>query len=133
MNLGGTKITDTSLRLLSEMLGTLEIHSEGRIATAWLTHEMVQRSGATAGDTEGLIDYPRSIAGVDTAALFRQLTDGRFKVSLRSRGDVNVERVARRFGGGGHRNAAGFSSDKAEKELRADTLTALSSALGRDS
>ncbi len=120
----------SALRLVSEMLRTLELHSEGRIATAWLTDEMVQRSGATAGDTEGLIDYPRSIAGVDTAALFRQLADGRFKVSLRSRGTLSVERIAQRFGGGGHRNAAGFPSELPKDELFGQTLAALAEAVG---
>ncbi len=97
------------LRLVGEMLRTLEVHAEGRVATAWMTREMVARAGAGPGDSEGLIDYPRSIAGVEAVAMFRELEGGGFKVSLRSRGTVNVERIARRFGGGGHRNAAGFA------------------------
>ena len=122
---------ESVMRLVGEVLRTLEIHADGRIALAWLTHEMSERSGARPGDSEGLIDYPRSIAGVETVAMFRQLPDGSHKVSLRSRGDVNVEKVARRFGGGGHRNAAGFASDKSTEELQAETLAALSVALGR--
>ncbi len=124
---------ESVMRLVGEVLRTLEIHADGRIAIAWLTHEMSQRAGARPGDSEGLIDYPRSIAGVETVAMFRQLADGSHKVSLRSRGDVNVEKVARRFGGGGHRNAAGFASDKATRELQAETLSALGTALGRTS
>ncbi len=120
------------MRLVGEVLQTLEMHADGRIATIRLTREMSERAGARPGDSEGLIDYPRSIAGVEAVAMFRQLSDGGHKVSLRSRGEVNVERVARGFGGGGHRNAAGFASDKGEKELQADTLAALASALGRD-
>ncbi len=64
------------LRLLGEMLGTLEISSDGRVATALLTPEMYQRSGATHSDAEGLVDYPRSIAGVDAVALIRVLRRG---------------------------------------------------------
>ena len=100
---------ESVLRLAGEMLRTLEVHAEGRVATAWLTQEMIDRAGAGPGDSEGLIDYPRSIAGVETVAMFRQLENGNFKVSLRSRGEVDVERIARRFGGGGHKNAAGFT------------------------
>jgi phosphoesterase RecJ-like protein len=72
-----------------------------------LTLEMFERAGAEPGDSEGLIDHPRSISGVEAAALFKQLPDGRWKTSLRSRGPVDVERVARSHGGGGHKNAAG--------------------------
>ncbi len=117
------------LRLLGEMLQTLELHAGGRIATAVLTREMSRRSGARAGDSEGLIDYPRSIAGVEAVALFRQLADGTFKVSFRSRGGPDVQRVADRFGGGGHKNAAGFSSDLPREALFDRTLSALVEAL----
>lgn len=98
---------ESAIRLLAEMLPTLVIH-EQRIATAVISTEMFDRVSATAGDTEGLIDYPRSIAGVEAAALLRQVAEDQFKVSLRSRGEVDVEKIARRNGGGGHRNAAGF-------------------------
>ena len=70
---------------------------------------MYQRAGATHSDAEGLVDYPRSIDGVAAVALLRVLDGNRVKVSLRSRGDgVDVERIARKHGGGGHRAAAGF-------------------------
>jgi phosphoesterase RecJ-like protein len=99
------------LRLLGEMLGTLELSSEGRVATALLTPEMYARAGASPSDSEGMVDYPRSIQGVAAVALLRVLDGERVKISLRSRGDgVDVERIARRHGGGGHRAAAGFEA-----------------------
>ncbi|NJL29414.1 MAG: hypothetical protein HC897_16760, partial [Thermoanaerobaculia bacterium] len=82
-----------------------------------------------AGDSEGLIDYPRSIAGVEAAALFRQLEGDRFKVSLRSRGAVDVEKIARLFGGGGHHNAAGFTREANRETLVRETLEQLEDAL----
>ncbi len=121
---------ESVLRLVGEMLQTLEIHAEGKVATAWLTHEMIERAGAGPGDSEGLIDYPRSIEGVETVAMFRQLEDGSFKVSLRSRGRIDVEKVARRNGGGGHKNAAGFSSQTERDELFAHTVRTLAEAVG---
>ena len=117
--------SEASLRLLGEMLTTLELSGGGRVATALLTPEMYARSSAAQGDSEGLIDYPRSIQGVAAVALLRVLDGARVKVSLRSRGDgVDVERIARRRGGGGHRAAAGFevSGDLAalRREVAAD-------------
>jgi phosphoesterase RecJ-like protein len=91
---------------------------------------MFERAGATRADSEGLIDYPRAIEGVKLVALLRQLDDGQIKVSLRSRGPIDVESVARRHGGGGHRNAAGCTLDgpvEAVRRTMVDELTALSS------
>jgi phosphoesterase RecJ-like protein len=117
------------MRLVGEMLQTLQIHDEGRVATALLTPEMFARVGAAPGDSEGLIDYPRSIAGVDAVALIRQREDGSHKVSLRSRGDIDVEKIARHHGGGGHRNAAGFVLEGAGEEVRQQVATELAAAL----
>lgn len=119
------------MRLLGELLGSLELHDDGRVATAWITAEMMGRAGAMPGDSEGLIDYPRSIAGVRAVALFRELDDGEHKVSLRSRGAVNVEKIARRSGGGGHHNAAGFTSpaERRREELVEETVAALAAAI----
>jgi len=119
---------ESAIRLLGEMLATLEVH-DARIATAIITSEMFERAGATAGDTEGLIDYPRSIAGVEAAALIRQVDTDQFKVSLRSRGTVDVEKIARRNGGGGHRNAAGFLADGSLDALRERVVSELQEAL----
>ena len=113
------------LRMLGDMLQTLELHSEGRLATVFLTHDMIERSDAAPGDAEGLIDHPRSLAGVEAVALFKEQADGSHKVSLRSRGALDVERVARHFGGGGHQNAAGFKSALPKDRLRAETCGAL--------
>lgn len=109
---------EAGLRLLGEMLQSLELHHDGAVATVVLTPEMYERAGASRSDSEGLIDYPRSIAGVSAVGLLRQLEEGRFKVSLRSRGEVDVEKVARSHGGGGHRNAAGFISEGSIEAVR---------------
>jgi len=120
---------ESAVRLLGEMLQSLEIH-DGRVATAVVTLEMFDNAGASSSDTEGLIDHPRSIAGVDAVALLRQVDEKRFKVSLRSRGDIDVEKVARQHGGGGHRNAAGYMADGPIEDLRPKVLSELQAALG---
>ena len=117
------------VRLVGEMLQTLQIHEDGRVATARLTPEMFDRVGASPGDSEGLIDFPRSIAGVEAVALIRQREDGTHKVSLRSRGEVDVEKIARHHGGGGHRNAAGFVLEGDGEEARRKVAEALAGAL----
>ncbi len=117
------------VRLIGEMLQTLQIHEGGRVATARLTPEMFGRVGAQPGDSEGLIDFPRSIAGVEAVALIRQREDGTHKVSLRSRGEVDVEKIARHHGGGGHRNAAGFVLEGDGEEARQKVAEALAGAL----
>jgi len=118
-----------AVRLLGEMLATLRRHADGRIASVHLDAAMFARAGAGAGDSEGLIDVPRSIAGVDAVALFRELAAARWKISLRSRGNVDVERVARDFGGGGHRNAAGCLFEGALESARETFVGALARAL----
>ena len=120
---------EASLRLLGTMLQTLERSADGRVASALLTQEMFARAGASSGDSEGLVDYPRSIAGVQAVALLREVGPSRYKVSLRSRGDVDVEQVARRHGGGGHKNAAGFTTEGEASALRASLVEQLAAAL----
>ena len=117
------------VRLLAEMLSTLELHHDGTIATVALTGDMFARAQAGPEDSEGLIDYPRSIAGVGAAALFRELDERRFKVSLRSRGATDVEVVARRNGGGGHRNAAGCVAEGPYHEVKRQIVGELAAAL----
>src|SRR5437764_8867847 len=108
------------VRLLGEMLQTLQLHEGGRVATGRLTLAMFQKAGAAPGDSEGLIDHLRSIAGVEAVALIREREDGTQKVSLRSRGEVDIEKIARHHGGGGHRNAAGYSLDGAAGSTASD-------------
>jgi phosphoesterase RecJ-like protein len=99
------------------------------VATAIVTQEMFDTAGASSSDTEGLIDHPRSIAGVDAVAVIRQVDEKRFKVSLRSRGDIDVEKIARQHGGGGHRNAAGYMADGPIEDLRPKVVNELQAAL----
>lgn len=120
------------LRLLGGMLGSLKLHDEGRVATVHLTREMFEAAGADHGDSEGLVDYPRSIAGVEAVALFRHQEGDEIKVSLRSRGEVNVEEIASRHGGGGHKNAAGCVLEGDPEEIEEQIVGELAQALESD-
>jgi phosphoesterase RecJ-like protein len=95
------------MRLLGAALSNL--HREGPLAWIWVTQEQIQRLGAREEDCEGLVNYALSMADVQVAIFFRELADRRFRISLRSKGEVNVSIVAEYFGGGGHKCASGFS------------------------
>lgn len=95
------------LKLLEMMLNTLELSPDGRIASVELANNMYEATGTSKEDAEGLIDYPKSISGVSVAVLFREAGDNKYKVSLRSKNDINVAEIAEELGGGGHKNAAG--------------------------
>src|SRR6202140_2800019 len=97
------------LRLLGEALCNLNI--EGHLGFVWVTQKQMERSGASEEDCEGLVNYVLSIGGVEVAAFFRELPDGRYRVSLRSKSKLNVAHVAENFGGGGHECASACSVD----------------------
>jgi phosphoesterase RecJ-like protein len=95
------------IRLTAEVLGTLVVEPD--VGLAWVTvpPDALARHGATPDDLDGIVEFPRSIAGVRLALLFRQLANGRVKISFRSLGNVDAAELAFEFGGGGHRKAAG--------------------------
>ncbi|MBA7682641.1 Bifunctional oligoribonuclease and PAP phosphatase NrnA [subsurface metagenome] len=93
--------------LMIAMLNTLELHLNGRFATQYLLQADFERTGAALKDTENLINECRRVSTVEVAALFVQLPDGRIKCSLRSRSNIDVRKIAAKFGGGGHTTAAG--------------------------
>jgi phosphoesterase RecJ-like protein len=93
------------MRLLGAALSNL--HRDGPLAWISVTQDEMQQFEAREEDCEGLVNYALSIADVQVAVFFRELPDGRFRVSLRSKGEVNVSTVAEHFGGGGHKCASG--------------------------
>ncbi len=97
------------MRLLGAALSNL--HREGPIAWISVSCEQMENAGAKDEDCEGIVNYALSIQDVEVAAFFRELPDGRYRVSLRSKGNMNVASVAERFGGGGHQCASGLSMD----------------------
>ncbi len=94
-------------KLMVTMLNTLELHFHGRYATQHITKQDFERIGADYSDSENLINECHRIESVKASALFIELKDGRIRCSLRSRGALNVSEIAQKFGGGGHKRAAG--------------------------
>jgi phosphoesterase RecJ-like protein len=110
------------LQLLQRALGSVERHDEGAITIAHLVKDDYAASGASEQDSEGVVDHMRAVEGTAVAVLVRELLsddrEGMRKVSLRATdGRVDVSRIARDFGGGGHPQAAGFSTALPYDEL----------------
>lgn len=99
----------SKLLLLGAALSNLK--REGRLSWLWVTHQDMVRTCAAEEDCEGVVNYALCIAGVEAAAFLRELPDRRVRLSLRSKGKVNVSAIAGRLGGGGHENAAGVTLD----------------------
>jgi phosphoesterase RecJ-like protein len=114
-----------SLRWLGESLARVQVSDDGRVAWLALPAGAVPE---TFVESEELVNYPRSIASVRVACLLRE-RNGQVKVSLRGKGDVDVQRIAARFGGGGHPNAAGFSVPGSLDPVTCDVLAAVFEAV----
>ena len=106
------------IRLLALVLPTLEIDPSGRYGSIVITQEMFVSTGSNESEIDGFINYPRGIVGVEVAIQFREIEAGLYKVSFRSRGQVNVAAISEEFGGGGHMNAAGCNLKGTLDEVR---------------
>ncbi len=95
------------LQLLGLALNTIQVSPCGRFAAMYLTREMFAQVGVGAEYADSFVNYPRSVNGVEVALFFRQLDGDSYRISMRSKGQVDVGALARELGGGGHHNAAG--------------------------
>jgi phosphoesterase RecJ-like protein len=99
------------LQLLGEALGNAELVGEQRFVWTAVTHDMLERHQVELGEVEGLIDILRRTSEAEVTCVIKEEVDGTLRVSLRSLGEVDVCRIAQSHGGGGHRFAAGFTSE----------------------
>ena len=109
------------IELLSHVLGTAKRDDTGHVAWMQQTLAMQNQTNASEEDADGFVNFPLAVGEVDAVALLKECAPGVYRTSLRSKGDVNVAKVAEQFGGGGHRNAAGCTLkgnlDEVEKQL----------------
>src|SRR5438105_6591434 len=107
------------LKLLARALEPAQIYDGGRPVVSYLLRTDLTDMGAAEAYSEGIIDYLRAVEGADMAALIREPRDGPARrISLRASNDeLDVSAIARKWGGGGHRQAAGFSSDASIEEI----------------
>ncbi len=119
------------VELLSRVLATARRDPSGRVA--WLRQDLAMQHEAHASDedADGFVNYPLSCGDVEAVAFLKETAPGVYRVSLRSKGDVNVARIAERFGGGGHRNAAGCTLTGSWEEAEAKVVGQLLDAVDR--
>lgn len=115
--------------LLESSLALLEVDEEAGVAWMTVPADQFDALGAIPDDLEGMVDYPRSVEGVEVGLLFRQIPRKGIKVSFRSNGAVNVNTLARQFGGGGHIRAAGALIEGRMDQVRQDVTHATREAV----
>ena len=121
--------TVAATRLLGQALAALTQTPDGQVIWTRITAQDFRTIGATDQDTEGVVNYVRGVRGAEVGILFREMEDGKIRVSLRSRESVNVAEIAARFGGGGHRMASGCTLDGPLAEAEEAVVKAVREAL----
>ncbi len=111
--------TPERMKLLGLVLPSLQISDSGRYASVSMQLDALEIAGATPEHADGFVNYARAIRGVEVALFFNQVSSETYKISFRSRGNVDVGSLAHKLGGGGHHNAAGAKVDGSIEEIKA--------------
>jgi len=119
------------LKLFGAVLSGMQLDHTGRIATVWVDKNLAQRCGGTYEDTEGLINLPLTVKEILAAVFFKEIGAGDWRVSMRSKGTIDVNAIAKEFGGGGHKNASGCSAQGTLPELTTLFQRRLTEAIDR--
>ena len=114
--------------LMKMTLDRLEMFCDGKIAFSYISEEDMANVGAKLGDHEGLVDIGRNIGGVE-ASIFVRECDDIYRISLRSNGLVDVNEIAKKFGGGGHKMAAGIKTSGNFKEIKENIINEIAEVL----
>lgn len=117
------------MKLLAKVLETLSFDLNHRVASMAVRQDALSSTGALIEHTEDFVDLPRSIKDVEISILYNEVARDEFKVSMRSKKDINVENIARIYGGGGHLNAAGFRVKGHFEQIKRDVLHTIANEL----
>ena len=120
------------LKLFGAVLSAMQIDDSGRMAIVYLDHEMARAAGGTYEDTEGLINMPLTVKEIQAVVFFKQIEGDQYRVSLRSKGNIDVGTLAKEFGGGGHKNAAGCTVSGAIDALQRQMVQKLARAIDEE-
>jgi len=117
------------LKLFGAVLGAMQIDQTGRIAIVYVDHEMARTAGGTYEDTEGLVNLPLTVKEIEAVVFFKQEKGDEYRVSLRSKGDVDINAIAKEYGGGGHKNASGCTISGPIEELQKTIVEKIENAI----
>jgi phosphoesterase RecJ-like protein len=117
------------LKLFGAVLSAMQIDTTGRIAIVYLDHKMAREAGGTYEDTEGLINLPLTVKEINAVVFFKQIEADEYRVSMRSKGEIDIGAVAKEFGGGGHKNAAGCTATGPIDQLQKMFITKIERAI----
>ena len=106
------------LKLFGAVLSQMDLDESGRVATVYVDQKLRDETGGTYEDTEGLINLPLTVKEIQGVVFFKENGPDDWRVSMRSKGDVDVNAIAREFGGGGHKNASGCSAAGTFEDLK---------------
>ncbi len=113
------------MKLLGDALQTMELVKNGLYAFMVVTREMLSKYNATEDLTEGFVNFGRAVEGVEVSILFKETGEDQYKLSFRSKGDINVAMIAQSLGGGGHKNAAGCKLKGSLAEVKQKVIAAI--------
>jgi phosphoesterase RecJ-like protein len=117
------------LKLFGAVLNVMQVDRSGRIAALHVDQEMTRAAGGTYEDTEGLVNLPLTVKEIQAVVFFRQEQGDEYRVSLRSKGDVDINVIAKEFGGGGHKNASGCTVSGPIEELQETLFEKIEAAI----
>jgi phosphoesterase RecJ-like protein len=106
------------LKLFGAVLSKMELDPTGRLAIVYVDRALAQECGGTYEDTEGLINLPLTVKEIQAVVFFKENAHNDWRVSMRSKGDIDINAVAKQFGGGGHKNASGCSATGQYEDLK---------------
>jgi phosphoesterase RecJ-like protein len=106
------------LKLFGAVLSKMELDPTGRLATVYVDRQLARDCGGTYDDTEGLINLPLTVKEIQAVVFFKENGPKDWRISMRSKGEVDINAVAKQFGGGGHKNASGCSAEGSIDDLK---------------
>ncbi len=123
--------SENQVRLMADIVSRMELFLDGKVCFLTLRKEDLQNYGLKYGDMEGLVEWTMRVRGVEVGALFKDISPDFTKISLRSQGNIDVCRLAKKFDGGGHLNASGCHMKTDLESAKADLLRALEELLNK--
>jgi len=106
------------LKLFGAVLSKMELDASGHVATVYVDQKLATECGGTYEDTEGIVNLPLTVKEIEAVAFFKEAGPDDWRVSMRSKGEVDVNAIAKQFGGGGHKNASGCNARGTFEDLK---------------